>query len=168
MSGIKHGDYHTLTDIPVVLAGKGGGAISPGRHVRYPEPTPFPNLLLTLANSMGVERTELGDSTGTLDGISKPAGHPMTIKDDGSWRVTSDDGTDFLAKGLLLVSDDINDTNAYYLQLSDKSKLEIRVSFGVVHRLVFDAKVGRVVAIKGKWGMRDGRKIIVSLEYQTP
>ena len=26
---------------------------------------------------------------------------------------------------MVLVSDDINDTNAYYLQLSDKSKLEI-------------------------------------------
>lgn len=168
MSGIKHGDYHTLTDIPVVLAGKGGGAISPGRHVRYPEPTPFPNLLLTLVNLMGVQRTELGDSTGMVDGISEPAGHPMTVKDDGTWRVTSDDGVEVFAKGLLLVSDDINDTNAYYLQLSDKSKLEIRVSFGVVHRLVFDAKVGRVVAIKGKWGTRDGRKVISSLEYQTP
>ncbi|MDA7905222.1 DUF1552 domain-containing protein, partial [Rhodopirellula sp.] len=168
MSGIKHGDYHTLTDVPVVLAGKGGGAISPGRHVRYPTPTPFPNLLLTLVNLMGVERRALGDSTGTVDGISQPAGYPMAIKDDGSWRVSSDDGTEFLAKGLLLVSDDINDTNAYYLQLSDKSKLEIRISFGVVHRLVFDAKVGRVVAIKGKWGMRDGRKVIASLEYQTP
>lgn len=168
MSGIKHGDYHTLTDIPVVLAGKGGGAISPGRHVRYPEPTPFPNLLLTLANLMGVERNALGDSTGTVEGISKPAGYPLAIKDDGTWRVSSDDGSEFLAKGLLLVSDDINDTNAYYLQLSDKSKLEIRVSFGVVHRLVFDAKVGRVVAIKGKWGVRNGRKVIASLEYQTP
>ena len=98
----------------------------------------------------------------------KPAGYPLAIKDDGTWRVSSDDGSEFLAKGLLLVSDDINDTNAYYLQLSDKSKLEIRVSFGVVHRLVFDAKVGRVVAIKGKWGVRNGRKVIASLEYQTP
>ena len=117
---------------------------------------------------MGVERNALGDSTGTVEGISKPAGYPLAIKDDGTWRVSSDDGSEFLAKGLLLVSDDINDTNAYYLQLSDKSKLEIRVSFGVVHRLVFDAKVGRVVAIKGKWGVRNGRKVIASLEYQTP
>ena len=168
MSGIKHGDYHTLTDIPVVLAGKGGGQLSPGRHVRYPEPTPFPNLLLTLINLMGVDKTEFGESTGRVDGLAEPAGHPMAVEDDGSWRVSSDDGTEFLAKGLLLVSDDINDTNAYYLQLSDKSKLEIRVSFGVVHRLVFDAKVGRVVAIKGKWGMRNGRKVITSIEYQTP
>ena len=168
MSGIKHGDYHTLTDVPVVLAGKGGGQISPGRHVRYPEPTPFPNLLLTLVNMMGVDQTELGESTGMVDGLAEPAGHPMAVEDDGSWRVSSDDGTEFLAKGLLLVSDDINDTNAYYLQLSDNSKLEIRVSFGVVHKLVFDAKVGRVVAIKGQWGSRNGRKVITSLNYQTP
>ena len=166
MSGIKHGDYHTLTDIPVVLAGKGGGQIAPGRHVRYPEPTPFPNLLLTLANMMGVEREQLGESTGQLDGLTEAAGYPMSVVDDGSWKITQDDGNHVLVKGLLLVSDDINDTNAYYLQLSDKTKLEIRVPFMVVHKLVFDAKVGRVVSIKGKWGTRNGRKVISGLEYQ--
>ena len=35
-SGIKHGDYHSLTDLPVVLAGGGGGQVELGRHVRYP------------------------------------------------------------------------------------------------------------------------------------
>ncbi|OUT56195.1 MAG: hypothetical protein CBB71_18505 [Rhodopirellula sp. TMED11] len=166
MSGIKHGDYHTLTDIPVILAGKGGGTISTGRHVRYPEPTPFPNLLLTLTNLMGVERDKVGESTGTLEGIEKPAGFPMSVVDDGSWQVSSDDGKTVLVRGLLTVSDDINDTNAYYLLLSDKSKLEIRVPFMVIHRLVFDAKVGRVVEIKGTWGTHQGRKVITGLEYQ--
>ncbi|HAY81068.1 MAG TPA: hypothetical protein DCY79_14780 [Planctomycetaceae bacterium] len=168
MSGIKHGDYHTLTDIPVVLAGRGGGQLAPGRHVRYPEPTPFPNLLLTLANMLGADRDQLGESTGTLPGLSEPAGYPMSVVDDGSWKITKQDDKHVEVKGLLLVSDDINDTNAYYLQLSDKSRLEIRVPFMVVHKLVFDARVGRVVSIKGTWGMREGRKVISGLEYQTP
>ena len=165
MSGIKHGDYHTLTDIPVILAGQGGGQIKTGRHVRYPEPTPFPNLLLTLAQLMGVEREKLGESTGTVDGITEPAGYPMSVTDDGSWKIIRDDGTHVIAKGLLLVSDDITDTNAYYLQLSDKSKLEIRVPFMVVHNLVFDARVGRVLTIKGKWGTHSGRKVITEIAY---
>ena len=166
MSGIKHGDYHTLTDIPVILAGKGAGQIDTGRHVRYPEPTPFPNLLLSVARMMGVQKDQIGESTGLLDGISGPAGYPMSVVDDGSWKITSDDGKSVLAKGLLLVSEDIQDTNAYYLQLSDKSKLEIRVPFMVVHNLVFDANVGRVVSIKGTWGMKDGRQVITSIAYQ--
>ena len=70
------------------------------------------------------------------------------------------------AKGLLTVSDDINDTNAYYLRLSDKSSLEIRIPFIVAHRLVFDAKVGRVISIKGKWGLKNGKKVISGIEYQ--
>ena len=165
MSGIKHGDYHTLTDIPVIVAGQGGGTVDTGRHVRYPEPTPFPNLLLTVAQLMGVQRDKLGASTGTVDGITGPAGYPMSVTDDGSWKIISDDGTNLVAKGLVLVSDDITDTNAYYLQLSDKSKLEIRVPFMVVHNLVFDAKVGRVVTIKGKWGTHNGRKVMKEIAY---
>jgi hypothetical protein len=166
MSGIKHGDYHTLTDIPVILAGQGGGRLQTGRHVRYPEPTPFPNLLLSLSQLLGSNQTQLGESTGTLDGLAAPAGYPMAIQDDGSWNVSSDDGTEVKVKGLVLVSEDINDTNAYYLQLSDKSKIEIRVPFMTVHNMVFDAKVGRVVSILGKWGMHDGRKVIKEFQYQ--
>ncbi len=166
MSGIKHGDYHTLTDIPVILAGQGGGRLQTGRHVRYPEPTPFPNLLLSLSKMHGSNLEQIGESTGTLKGLSGPAHYPMAIQNDGTWEVTSDDGIDVKAKGLVLVSDDINDTNAYYLQLSDKSKLEIRVPFMTVHNLVFDAKVGRVVSIQGKWGTHEGRKVIKELQYQ--
>ncbi|MDG2469634.1 MAG: DUF1552 domain-containing protein [Pirellulaceae bacterium] len=166
MSGIKHGDYHTLTDIPVILAGKGGGQIATGRHVRYPEPTPFPNLLLTLAKMMGVEREKIGESTGTLDGISQSAGYPLSVVDDGSWKISRTDDQFVFAKGLLTVSDDINDTNAYYLRLSDKSSLEIRIPFMVAHRLVFDSKVGRVISIKGKWGLKNGNKVISGIEYQ--
>ena len=90
----------------------------------------------------------------------------MSVIDDGSWKITKDDGQSLLAKGLLLVSDDIQDTNTYYLQLSDQSKLEIRVPFMTVHKLVFDANVGRVVSIKGTWGMKDGRQVITGIAYQ--
>jgi hypothetical protein len=166
MSGIKHGDYHTLTDIPVILAGKGAGQIKTGRHVRYPEPTPFPNLLRSIADMMGAPKDKIGESTGLLEGIAEPAGYPMSVIDDGSWKITKDDGQSLLAKGLLLVSDDIQDTNTYYLQLSDQSKLEIRVPFMTVHNLVFDANVGRVVSIKGTWGIKDGRQVITGITYQ--
>ena len=129
MSGIKHGDHHTFTNLPVVVAGAGGGRIQTGRHVVYPQPTPFPNLLLTLVDLMGVRRDKVGESTGRLSGIESAAGFKPTHVDDGGWQVLADDGRKLRAKGLLTVSDDINDTNAYYLVLSNKQRLEIRLPF---------------------------------------
>ena len=34
-SGISDGDRHNHDDLPIILAGKGGGTIATGRHVRY-------------------------------------------------------------------------------------------------------------------------------------
>ena len=34
-SGISDGDRHNHDDLPILLAGKGGGTIKTGRHIRY-------------------------------------------------------------------------------------------------------------------------------------
>ncbi len=67
---IGDGDRHSHHDLPVILAGKGGGAVRPGRHVRYPKDTPMANLLLSMLNIMGTPTQRLGDSTGSLQGLS--------------------------------------------------------------------------------------------------
>ena len=166
MSGIKHGDYHTLNDIPVVVAGNGGGDIKTGRHVFYPEPTPFPNLLLKLMDIMGVQREKLGQSTGHLGGVCDLANFPAANVDDGSWKVLEDTGQKIRAKGLLTVSDDINDTNAYYLRLSNQQSVEIRLPFMVAHRMQFDSNVGRVITIDGSYKSKDGQPIVDRLTYE--
>jgi hypothetical protein len=166
MSGIKHGDFHTLTDIPVVVAGNGGGQIKTGRHVMYPEPTPFPNLLLKLMDVMGVQREKLGQSTGHLDGVSSLANFKSRNVDDGSWKVLEDSGKKIRAKGLLTVSDDINDTTVYYLRLSNKQSLEIRIPFLAAHKIELDSNVGRVITIDGSYSTKQGRQIIDRLTYE--
>lgn len=68
-SGNADGNRHTHVNLPVILAGAGGGLLSPGRFVRFPS-TPMSNLLLSLADRMGVQGVErLGDSTGRLQGV---------------------------------------------------------------------------------------------------
>jgi hypothetical protein len=64
-SGLSDGDKHTHNDLPVVLAGKGGG-LKPGRHMVYAKDTPMTNLFLALLNRVGVPAESLGDSTATL------------------------------------------------------------------------------------------------------
>ena len=162
-SGIKHGDYHSLTDLPVVLAGGGGGQVELGRHVRYPEARPFGNLLLTLMKLMGAPAESIGDSTGLLPGISSKANFKPVNPDDGSWKITQSDGQTLTAKGLLRI--EIEREQEYYLlRMSDKSDLEIRIPFMNNHRLRFDRNVGKVVEVTGQYKVVDGKKTVVSLK----
>ena len=65
-SGNSDGNAHNHDNLPLLLAGTGGGAIKTGRHVRYPKETPLNNLWLALLQRAGVKLQSLGDSTGTL------------------------------------------------------------------------------------------------------
>ena len=65
-AGMGDGDRHTPLELPVVLAGHAGGQLKTGRHIRYPENTPFMNLCVTLLAKVDVTVDKLGDSTGLL------------------------------------------------------------------------------------------------------
>ena len=66
-SGLADGNRHTHEALPVVLAGKGGGSLKPGKHSIAPGGTPITNLYLSVLDRMGVYEERLGDSTGRLD-----------------------------------------------------------------------------------------------------
>jgi hypothetical protein len=66
-SAIGDGNRHNHDDLPVLLAGRGGGTLKPGRHFRVPSETPINNLWLAMLERMGVAAKQLGDSTGILD-----------------------------------------------------------------------------------------------------
>jgi hypothetical protein len=65
-AGMGDGDRHTPLDLPVVLAGGAGGQLKTGRHIRYPDNTPFMNLCRTVLAKLDVTVDKLGDSTGLL------------------------------------------------------------------------------------------------------
>jgi hypothetical protein len=68
-SGNADGNRHTHTNLPVILAGDGGGSLTSGRYARFGG-VPMTNLLLGLADRMGAQGIErLGDSTGRVTAI---------------------------------------------------------------------------------------------------
>lgn len=69
-SGNSDGNRHSHDNVPLLLAGKGGGTIKTGRHVRYPRETPLNNLWLAMLERMGAPMANLGDSTGRLQGLN--------------------------------------------------------------------------------------------------
>lgn len=66
---IGDGNRHNHDDLPVVLAGRGGGALQPGRHLKLAQPTPMTNLYASLLDRMGVRAEKVGDSTGRLENL---------------------------------------------------------------------------------------------------
>ncbi|HLQ78769.1 MAG TPA: DUF1552 domain-containing protein [Terriglobia bacterium] len=69
-SGLSDGNVHAHDQLPTVLAGRGGGFVSPGRHIIYQRETPVTNLFATMIERMGVRPEHIGDSTGRLAGLS--------------------------------------------------------------------------------------------------
>jgi hypothetical protein len=68
-SGNADGNRHTHTNLPVLLAGAGGGRLKTGRYVQHGG-KPMTNLFLGLAQNLGVEKLDrFGDSTGPLTNV---------------------------------------------------------------------------------------------------
>ena len=65
-AGIADGNRHNHDALPILLAGKGGGSITPGRRLNYDRNTPLCNLYLSMMDRMGVKAPRFGDSTGVL------------------------------------------------------------------------------------------------------
>jgi len=68
-SGIADGNKHTHEDLPVVVAGHGGGLLG-GRHLVYPTNTPMTNFYLTMLDRIGVKEETIGDSTGRVEHLT--------------------------------------------------------------------------------------------------
>ena len=67
-SGMSNGNRHSRENLPILLAGRAGGTIAPGRYIDYnwKKATPLSNLYVEMLTRMGIPTTKFGDSTGGL------------------------------------------------------------------------------------------------------
>lgn len=68
-SAIADGNRHSHHDLPIVLAGSGGGQLPTGQLRHYPNDTPLNNLFVSMCHMAGAKLDSLGDSTGLLKGL---------------------------------------------------------------------------------------------------
>lgn len=64
--GLADPNRHAHTNLPMIVAGQGGGTIKTGLHSVLAEPTPMSNVLLSLIDRTGAKEERFGDSTGRL------------------------------------------------------------------------------------------------------
>jgi Protein of unknown function (DUF1552) len=65
-SGISDGNRHNHDNLPILMAGRGGGTVQTGRHLKFEKETPLNNLYISMLDRMGVQADKVGDSTGKL------------------------------------------------------------------------------------------------------
>ncbi len=65
--GLSDGQRHSAANLPILVMGGGGGRLTGGRHVRYPDPTPMSNLHVSLMDTLGLDVERFGTSSGALD-----------------------------------------------------------------------------------------------------
>ena len=68
-SGLGDGSTHQYNDLPIIVAGSGGGKFNTGRHIHMPEGTPLANLWLTQARVMGLKLDRFSDSSGEIPSV---------------------------------------------------------------------------------------------------
>ena len=71
-AGMRDGNAHDPHNLPLILAGRGGGTIAAGRHLVYERNTPLCNLYRSMLARLGTPVASFSDSTGELAGLSDP------------------------------------------------------------------------------------------------
>lgn len=71
-AGMHDGNAHDPHNLPIVLAGRGGGTLATGRSLLYERNTPLTNLYVGLLKRLGTPVDRYSDSTGELPGLSDP------------------------------------------------------------------------------------------------
>jgi len=69
-SGLGNGARHSYEQLPLIVAGSGGGAFRTGRHLKADKGTPLANLWLSVADNMGLKLDRFADSTQRLQGFN--------------------------------------------------------------------------------------------------
>ncbi len=69
-SGIGDGDRHNHDNLPVLMAGRGGGTVATGRHIKYAFDTPMTNLYRAMLDRVGAPVDKFSDSKESLPGLN--------------------------------------------------------------------------------------------------
>lgn len=65
-SSISDGNAHSPMQTPTVLAGRGGGRIDAGQHIKLEKDAPLTNLFVSLLDCLDISVESFGDSNGNL------------------------------------------------------------------------------------------------------
>jgi hypothetical protein len=69
-NNMRDGNSHTSANLPILLAGRAGGQLKPGRHIEFEKDTRLCNLYLAILKRLGHNIDSFNESTGELPELS--------------------------------------------------------------------------------------------------
>jgi hypothetical protein len=147
-SGMGHSDNHTATRIPIVLAGKGGGMIKPGRYVRYAENQRLSRLHLALLEKFNAKPKHFAGEKSLLPGLDASDFKPYKERPFDSW--VKQDGKTFTIQGRLRMSDNLNEAKIFYVDVKGRAPVRVEVGFGDFHRHNLAYHTGTAITLTGQ------------------
>jgi hypothetical protein len=160
-SGMGHSDNHTVTRIPVVLAGKGGGMLKTGRYLRYAENQQLGGLHLSLLRGFGIDVDSYAKSSTPLPGLD---GSPIKAHKERpfeSWVKVQ--GKTITVQGRLRMSDNLDESRVFFVDVAGKPPVRVEVGFGDFHHFNLAYHCGTAVTMTGKGSQHDGKTRITKV-----
>ena len=69
-AGMADSNEHDPRNLPLLVVGGGSGRLKSGRHLKFAGDRPMANLLVTLADKLGVPVAAIGNSNGKIEELS--------------------------------------------------------------------------------------------------
>ncbi|MGI9242159.1 MAG: DUF1552 domain-containing protein [Verrucomicrobiales bacterium] len=160
-SGMGHSDNHTAQRIPIILAGKGGGALRTGRYLRYAKNQELGRLHLSLLQNFGVDTASFAGSSAPLPGLDGGAIEEYRERPFDSW-VKIGAGK-ITVQGRLRMSDNLDEAKVFYIDVEDKPPIRIEVEFRDFHRFNLAYHVGTPITLSGNSSERSGQLVLTKV-----
>jgi hypothetical protein len=68
-AGFRDGNKHDPHNLPILVAGGGGGRLQTGQHLIYGPDSPLSNLYVSMLDAFGTPVERFADSTGPARGV---------------------------------------------------------------------------------------------------
>lgn len=157
-SGMGHSDNHTVTRIPIVLAG-GRQFLKTGRYVRYAKNQELGRLHLALLEKFGIELTSFGGASQPLPGLDGSDFEAYRERPFESW--VKLDGDQITVQGRIRMSDNLDEAKIFFVDVPGRKPVRVEVVFRDFHHFNLAYHCGTGITMRGV-GKQLGDQIIIT------
>ncbi len=157
-SGMGHSDNHTVTRIPMILAGHKKG-LKGGRYLRYSKNQELGRLHLAIMEQFGLKPESYAGVNRPLPGLDGSYFEPYQEEPFTSW--VRLEGDEITVQGRLRLSDDLNEAKVFYVDVEGRKPVRIEVNFRDFHHFNLAYHCGTAITLSGN-GTRDGERLLIT------
>ena len=165
-SGMGHSDNHTVTRIPMILAGQGGGMLKTGRYLRYSKNQELGRLHLALLKNFGVSTDSFAGVASPLPGLDGSPFEAYQEQPFVSW-IKQAKGQ-ITVQGRLRLSDDLNEAKVFYVDVQGQASVRLEVSFRDFHHFNLAYHCGAPITLVGDGQNQGGQLLITKVRSLKP